>query len=167
MKDFPLNDTWVLWFHSITETSFSNNTYRKVAEVSTIKEFYELFNCFETFNKGMFYLMRKGIFPKWEDTKNIKGGYFSYKISKQISEKVFRELCCSCIGECLTKKFENMKTINGVSYSPKINNTIIKILNNDASMGDKRLLSDNIEHLHPNTSRFKPHMENSEVFVFE
>jgi len=166
MSDKKTNK-WILWYHPINENSWTKDTYTKVAEISSIKEFIELFNTFPSFLKGMFFLMREGIFPQWEDEQNINGGYFSYKISKNVAEKAWFDICACCIGEFLTKDEKHMKTINGVSYSPKINNCIIKILNNDTSMGHADVLRCGIENLEPYQSQYKPHMENASEFVFD
>jgi hypothetical protein len=58
-----------------------------------------------------------------------------------------------------------MVNINGISYSPKINNVIIKILNRWADKNDASQLTEKIENLHPSTSQYKPHIENKDEFV--
>jgi hypothetical protein len=166
-EEYILNDTWVLWYHPINEQAWTKDTYEKIVEIQTIKEFYEMVNSFPSFLKGMFFFMRKGIFPQWEDEQNIKGGYFSYKINKQLAEEAWINCCKACIGESVTTKPEDMVDINGISYSPKISNCIIKILNANINKGKKDYLSVDIPHVHPNSSQYKPHMENAKEFVFE
>lgn len=163
--EHKLHTPWVLWFHSLDDTNWTKDTYTKVAEINSIEEFLGVYQDFDTFTKGMFFLMRKDIFPQWEDESNIKGGYWSYKIGKLVAEKAWFELSCACIGECLTKKSEDMFNINGISYSPKINNVIIKILNRHSELNNSFILNDKIENLHPNTSQFKSHIENKDEFV--
>ena len=163
--EHKLHTQWVLWFHSLDDTNWTKDTYTKVAEINSIEEFLGVYQDFDTFSKGMFFLMRKDIFPQWEDESNIKGGYWSYKIVKSVAEKAWFELSCACIGECLTKKPEDMFNINGISYSPKINNVIIKILNRHCEINNPIVLNDKIENLHPSTSQFKSHIENKDEFV--
>lgn len=163
--EHKLHTPWVLWFHSLDDTNWTKDTYTKVAEINSVEEFLGVYQDFDTFTKGMFFLMRKDIFPQWEDESNIKGGYWSYKIGKSVAEKAWFELSCACIGECLTKKPEDMFNINGISYSPKINNVIIKILNRHSELNNSVILNDKIENLHPNTSQFKSHIENKDEFV--
>lgn len=160
-----LHTSWVLWFHSLDDTNWTKDTYTKVAEIISVEEFLGVYQDFDTFGKGMFFLMRKDIFPQWEDESNIKGGYWSYKIGKTVAEKAWFELSCACIGECLTKKPQDMFNINGISYSPKINNVIIKILNRHSELNNSIILNDKIENLHPSTSQFKSHIENKDEFV--
>ena len=163
--EHKLHTPWVLWFHSLDDTNWTKDTYTKVAEINSIEEFLGVYQDFDTFTKGMFFLMRKDIFPQWEDESNIKGGYWSYKIGKSVAEKAWFELSCACIGECLTKKPEDMFNVNGISYSPKINNVIIKILNRHSELNNSFILNDKIENLHPSTSQFKSHIENKDEFV--
>jgi hypothetical protein len=163
--EHKLHTPWVLWFHSLDDTNWTKDTYTKVAEMNSIEEFLGVYQDFDTFTKGMFFLMRKDIFPQWEDESNIKGGYWSYKIGKSVAEKAWFELSCACIGECLTKKPEDMFNVNGISYSPKINNVIIKILNRHSELNNSFILNDKIENLHPSTSQFKSHIENKDEFV--
>jgi hypothetical protein len=163
--EHKLHTPWVLWFHSLDDTNWTKDTYTKIAEINSVEEFLGVYQDFDTFGKGMFFLMRKDIFPQWEDESNIKGGYWSYKIGKTVAEKAWFELSCACIGECLTKKPEDMFNINGISYSPKINNVIIKILNRHSEINNQIVLNDKIENLHPSTSQFKSHIENKDEFV--
>jgi hypothetical protein len=163
--EHKLHTSWVLWFHSLDDTNWTKDTYTKIAEINSVEEFLGVYQDFDTFGKGMFFLMRKDIFPQWEDESNIKGGYWSYKIGKSVAEKAWFELSCACIGECLTKKPEDMFNINGISYSPKINNVIIKILNRHCELNNSLVLNDKIENLHPGTSQFKSHIENKDEFV--
>jgi len=164
-SNHQIHTNWVLWYHPIDEPQWTKDTYTKVAEIDSVENFIGVFNNFKSFNKGMFFLMRKDIFPQWEDESNINGGYWSFKISKNIADKAWFELAASCIGECLTKKPDDMYNINGISYSPKINNSIIKILNRSSEKNNPEQLTEKIENLHPSTSQFKPHIENKDEFV--
>ena len=163
--NFPLSCKWVLWYHPVDETGWTKDTYQKISEIENLVDFFKIYNNFQSFNKGMFFLMRDRIFPQWEDECNIEGGYWSFKIPKQVSDKAWFDLSATCLGESLTKDKNDMYNINGISYSPKINNTIIKILNRDANKNDHNQLTDKIENLHPSTSQFKPHIENKDEFV--
>ena len=160
-----LNTPWVLWYHQVNDPNFTKDSYTKVAEMATIEQFVKTFNNFPTFQKGMFYLMRKDTFPQWEDESNINGGYWSFKIPKTVVDESWKQLAASCVGECLTKKPEDMENINGISYSPKINNVIIKILNKHSDKNDAYQLVETLDNLHPEQSQYKAHIENKDEFV--
>ena len=162
---YPLNTNWILWYHPLDEPNWTKDTYIKLTEISTLEKFFKTYNSFSSFNKGMFFLMRKDIFPQWEDESNINGGYWSFKIPKNISDDAWKNLSIACIGESLTKNCKDMQNINGISFSPKINNSIIKILNRDSTKSDSSQLTEKIKNLHPSTAQYKPHIENKDEFV--
>ena len=75
----------------------------------------------------MFFVMRTGITPMWEDPKNRLGGCFSYKvINKQVAE-VWKTLFYMMCGETLTTNKSHSNHINGITISPKKNFCIVKI----------------------------------------
>ena len=67
-------------------------------------------------NSGMFFIMKEGIYPLWEDNQNINGGCWSYKIIKKDAYKAWVQLAVSLIGESLSTE---TNFINGISISPK------------------------------------------------
>lgn len=162
---YILNDTWVLWYHSLSDKEWTKDTYTKITEINSLEKFFMTYNSFKTFNKGMFFLMRKDIFPQWEDESNINGGYWSFKIPKLISDEAWFNLSSCCIGECLTKVVDDMDDINGISFSPKINNCIIKILNKSSEKNKSEKLTEKINSLHPSSCQYKKHIENQSEFV--
>ena len=130
-----LHSTWVLWYHDIKNTEWTLDSYIKVAEFNTIEDFWKLYtyinNKPQLITNGMFFLMRENILPIWEDTSNINGGYWSFKISIHSITHAWNEISMALIGENILKNRENMYTINGISISPKKNFCIIKIWNSE------------------------------------
>ena len=63
----PTHTPWTLWYHSIEESNWTKDTYTKVVDIYSVEEFIKVFQQFSSFTKGMFFLMRKDIFPQWED----------------------------------------------------------------------------------------------------
>lgn len=130
-KDFKLNDTWVLWFHKVNDNNWNLNSYVNVYELNTYYDILFILKEIDNISSGMFFLMKKGIVPIFEDEKNINGGYWSIRVTKKESfdywQKIIYYMCINNI--TIDKKYENI--INGVSISPKINNCIFKIWNSD------------------------------------
>ena len=131
-----LSDTWIVWFHHINDTNWNEDSYIKVCELTSIEDYWKLVNTIETYTSGMFFIMRDSVFPRWEDINNMDGGYWSFRLTKKDSDNVWKDVVAYMIGNTLTKNVEDMETINGISISPKINNCIIKIWNNDYKMSD-------------------------------
>ena len=71
--------------------------------------------------------MREGVFPKWEDARNIKGGCWSIRVSRTDIQNTWSELTMAMIGEYLYRDVDRNDEINGLSISPKKNFCVIKI----------------------------------------
>lgn len=168
-KEFvhPLNTPWVLWFHEVDDTRWTRESYRQLVTIYTWEDFLSVWSSFETFQKGMFFLMREGISPQWEDEHNIRGGYWSYKIPKTVGDEAWTQMASQCIGESLTVRLKDMYYVNGIATSPKIHHTIIKIMNRDATQCASEKLTSEVPYCPPKTVNFKPHIENREEFVYD
>ena len=76
-----------------------------------------------------FFLMKGDIPPIWETGKNIGGGMWTFKVPKKSLDKIWIDLIAFTLGNTLTKNPDDMKHINGISISPKINNCIDAVEN--------------------------------------
>jgi hypothetical protein len=131
IENFELKSKWVLWYHSTDNNDWSMESYKKVFEIKT---YYDLLYIMKNLNNvasGMFFVMRDGIKPIYEDPKNMSGGYWSIRLMKRDSYDYFKKIVYYIVNENLMKKNEHNDKINGLSISPKINNCIFKIWNND------------------------------------
>ena len=154
--NYPLKENWTLWFHKVDDNNWTPESYQEIYTLDDLEDFHAMFNTFfntdekMTATAGMFFLMKDGIPPIWEDPKNINGGMWTYKAPKKLnhqfkSDKIWIELCGACVGMSLTKNVEDMKYINGISISPKLDNCIFKIWTNDYSISDPNIITDKIE----------------------
>ena len=126
-ENFKLKYDWVLWFHKVNDSNWSLNSYSKVFNIKTYHDILFILKDIENISSGMFFLMKDGISPIFEDEHNINGGYWSIRISKKDAfdfwEKILYYMCV----DNLTTNGEHDDKINGVTISPKINNCIFKI----------------------------------------
>ena len=138
--DFKLNDIWVLWYHDPNDVNWEIKSYKQVSSISTIGEFWDTYDFLENtvIENSMFFIMRKGINPLWEDPQNVDGGCWSFKIQKGNIKKYWSELSIYLLGENITKK---ERLINGLSISPKKTFCIIKIWNSDKKNSNKDQLN--------------------------
>lgn len=130
------NNTWVLWSHEINDLDYSLRSYKVCWETNNMNTFLENMDKIveEDWSKKMYFFMRKGITPRYEDQKNTKGGSWSFRVNKNFCYTSWFSLCLQCMGECLIENLSDMKQINGISLSPKNNTTTIRIwnsINND------------------------------------
>jgi len=155
-----LNTKWVLWYHNLSNSDWSIKGYNKIYDIETVEDFWKIHLRLTThmLQNGMFFFMKNSIEPLWENSANIDGGCWSYKISKKECYISWVEIAMAICGETLlNEKYNNI--INGVSISPKKNFCIIKIWNNDYKQNDQNLLSKNIYNLNTTQCLYKAHKE--------
>ena len=130
-SNFKLKYKWILWFHKVNDNNWSLESYSKVFEINNYYDLLYILKTLENITSGMFFLMKDGIIPIFEDNMNINGGYWSLRITKKDAfeywEKILYHICVDSI--VIDETYENK--INGISISPKINNCIFKIWNSD------------------------------------
>jgi hypothetical protein len=123
-KKHNLNTKWVVWIHDIKETSWTQDSYKKIYEIHTIEDFWTFFNNVRDYKNHLFFVMRGDTKPFYEDKANINGGSWSFSIYyKDVQETLIHTLV-RMIGETLTK--ETMD-ITGLSMVPKRGSYILKV----------------------------------------
>lgn len=123
----PLFSPFCLWYHNPNDKDWSISSYEKVIEFQSIEEYWYYINIIDVklILNGMFFIMKKGIYPMWEDEKNINGGCISLKILKDKSFENWNRISVYLLSNNLTEN------INGISISPKKNFNIIKFWFNE------------------------------------
>lgn len=157
-KMHPLYDKWTFWAHLPHDTDWSIGSYQKLVTISTIEEVITLNNIIpdEMICNCMIFIMREGINPLWEDSNNVNGGSFSFKINNDIVSGLWREIVYLLVGEFIIKNDKDNKKINGITISPKKNFCIIKIWFKDCSIQNVKCLNIN-EKFNLNGCLFKKH----------
>ena len=158
METFYLNDVWCLYFHDPYDMNWEPNSYKFITTISSVNDFIEIYMTFnELLTKGMFFIMRDHIMPRWEDENNKNGGCFSFKINKnEVLDKLF-EVTAQMLGETLGKCDNISSNINGISICPKKNYHIIRIW----IKTNQNLSKDNYNFIIPNysTLMYKSHLD--------
>jgi hypothetical protein len=127
MDCVDLKNEWVLWYHSINDTKWDKQSYKKLFSLNDLYDVNLILDTFKQnhYQNGMFFLMKDNIFPNWEDPSNRLGGCLSFKVSSKKVIKEWYSIFLKCILEELLTS-ENNK-INGISISPKKEFNIIKV----------------------------------------
>ncbi len=131
IANFELKSKWILWYHPTENNDWSMESYKKVFEIKTYYDLLYIMKNLKNISSGMFFVMREGIKPIYEDPQNMIGGYWSIRLMKRDSYDYFKKIVYYIVMENLMKREDHNKKINGLSISPKINNCIFKIWNND------------------------------------
>ena len=166
MED-KLNSSWVLWYHNSNDKNWDLNSYKNIYEFNTISSFWKIINSinkyYTNYHYDMLFLMRKNndyIYPMWEDKHNKNGGYWSFKIEKSKLNNIWIDTMILLISESLIIDDNIDKNIiNGISISPKKNNCILKIWNNNNKIIDKNILN-KINNVNYDEILYKSHINN-------
>lgn len=151
-----MNGNFVLWFHEVNNDDYTINSYQKIMELKTYKDLLECLKGISNINSGMFFLMREGITPIWENEENKNGGFWTFKVSKQDSYNMWCELL---LNFCFHNISNNDVLINGISVSPKINNCIFKIWNKNKENNDINCLRNDLKYLNLKEGLYRPHVK--------
>ena len=129
--EYPLNDTWCVYFHAKnTSKKYSDNT-SKLIEIDTIKNLWGTFNNIPKptdmfsepgrLNKVLkrtgetpaaLSLFRKNSYPTWEDPSNFEG--YEWSIKKYKNFEQINDTWLNLIAWCVGENFENSETLNGI-----------------------------------------------------
>jgi len=129
MSDLKLQKKWILWNHKLNDKSWSNNSYKNIFEY---KNLYDLRIYFDNLDilqlqNSMYFIMRDGIFPTWEDKNNKNGCCASFKVLSNDILETWKLLLQNILCENIHKNIQKYDNINGLSISPKKEFNIIKI----------------------------------------
>jgi hypothetical protein len=148
MPSFQLSDkiptgSWCLYYHNPVDTKWTSDSYQIIGTVRTWGEFFSILKELQdvSFQQGMFFWMREGVPPLYENHANIKGGCYSIRISRQRAVHYYTlYTIASMLGQIV---YNSDNTIQGISISPKRiveknqNFNVIKIWNKDCTKYNK------------------------------
>ena len=85
IETYKLKNKWNLWAHLPQDPDWTVKSYKKISQFKSIQD---VVGITELLPEGlvkncMLFIMKDGITPMWEDSKNRNGGCFSYKVSNK------------------------------------------------------------------------------------
>ena len=124
-----LSDKWTLWAHLPDNTDWSLKSYIPISTFSSIEETIAVTESLPVLlvENCMLFMMREGINPIWEDSKNRNGGCFSYKVVNKNVAKAWTDLTYKIVGGSISNSNLFVKAVTGITISPKKNFCVIKI----------------------------------------
>tara|TARA_B100001109_G_scaffold255127_1_gene256844 strand:- start:1093 stop:1581 length:489 start_codon:yes stop_codon:yes gene_type:complete len=143
MSGHKLNTNFTLYFHDPLSYNWTLDSYVKITDIKTIEDYWEInYLLREYLHLGMFFLMKDGISPLWDESNNNYS--FSLKVLKNESLWYWNHINSYLLGgNFLNSEYNNNKdntnTINGITISPKKNFCIIKIWLSEVLNDDVRL----------------------------
>ena len=124
-----LSDKWTLWAHLPHNTDWSLKSYIPISTFSTVEETIAVTESLppQLVENCMLFMMKEGITPMWEDKKNRDGGCFSYKVLNKNVPKAWSDLIYRIVGGSISNNAAFVRSVTGITISPKKNFCIIKI----------------------------------------
>ena len=158
----PLEYNWTVWNHLPLpfETDWSINGYEPIISgIDTVEMAVGICKSIPPIliQKSMLYFTKSHINPLWEDKHNRRGGCFSYQIANNLVVDIWTKMCYVLVGNTLSDNELCMKTINGISVSPKKKFCIIKIWMSGCEFQDPNLITTAIPGLVAQGCLFKKH----------
>ncbi len=155
-----LTNNWNLWAHLPHDTDWGIKSYKKIYELKTMEESIAITETLpEILVKNcMLFIMKSGIMPIWEDSKNRNGGCFSYKVSNKIVHEVWRNLTYVLVGETISSQESFVSSITGITISPKKNFCIIKIWLSNCLNQNPDIITTDVKGIISQGCLFKKHL---------
>ena len=129
MDSSSLNTEWILWYHSINDNNWDKNSYKELISIKNLYDYKflseEITN--EHLKNTMFFIMRKNIFPTWEDPDNRNGYCISYRINSSNILKCWNDIFLECITENIHLNLSDYNELTGISITPKKEFNILKL----------------------------------------
>jgi hypothetical protein len=156
-----LEESWNLYFHNPDDNDWSDSSYSMISTVISVNDWCKANLAFsEIWHKGMFFIMKQDIMPKWEDPMNKNGGCFSFKINKIDASLYWFNMVCNVLSNNLGKNQQINDNITGISITPKRNYCILRIW---LSTHNYNMINHyNIEIPQYTQVMYKSHIENSD-----
>ena len=110
----PLRYAWKFYHDKHSETeSYEKRITLLLDNVVTLKPFWGFLNNFPLSSlkmKDSVHFFKRGINPVWEDSRNINGGAWTFRVSKDKSEKFWQEVLMLAVGEQFAPVLEPRKS---------------------------------------------------------
>jgi hypothetical protein len=154
-----LHNKWNLWAHLPHDTDWTVNSYKLIYKFTSVEDTIAITQTLpEILVKNcMLFIMKDGITPVWEDSKNREGGCFSYKVSNKNVYEVWRDLTYILVGETISSNTAFVNNVTGITISPKKNFCIIKIWMTNCLFQNPAIVTPDINEITPKGCLFKKH----------
>lgn len=137
MRPPPLKYAWNFYFDKHAEgSSYENRLTLMKGGIVTLKPFWSTINNFPLAALNMkdsVHFFKRGIKPVWEDSRNIKGGCWIFRVQKAKSEQFWQEVLMLAIGEQFAPVLQPRDDICGLTFSVRFKSNLISIWNRDGS----------------------------------
>jgi len=160
VKEHKLNNSWVLWRHPVDSKDWTLKGYQQIAVMSTVEEFWLIYNSLPSVAHDMWFLMREGIPPIWEDAINQEGGAFKFRVHRNDADNKWLTLSMYLVAEQMCRIPSDAELISGISLSPKKGGyTTISVWNLDKTRIGQAIFPTNISGIDFTSSLYEAHSD--------
>ena len=154
-----LKSNWILWAHLPHENNWKLASYKKICTFTSIQDTMAISELLpdDLVKNCMLFIMKDGIAPMWEDSRNRTGGCFSYKVSNKNVVSVWRDLTYLLVGNTISSDNMFVNNVCGITISPKKNFCIVKIWTSKCTHQSPLIITD-VRNLTPHGCLFKKHV---------
>lgn len=103
MRPPPFQHAWTFYHDKHSDDSNYEGRLTVLLEnIITIKPFWEAYNSFPLHAlkfKDSVHFFKRGVKPVWEDPRNVKGGTWTFRVSKEKYEETWKEILLLAVGE--------------------------------------------------------------------
>ncbi|KAF7683516.1 Eukaryotic translation initiation factor 4E [Astathelohania contejeani] len=138
--NYPLNESWKIWYDVQSKRSTQTNWLDNLVDVCTISDVPSFLFAIEELEEpdmwplnSNIHFFREGILPMWEDPRNSKGGKWVLELSKADTydlTSIWRDTMALCVSEMVENDL-----ITGCVYSPRKNVDRIALWTKDTQDG--------------------------------
>jgi len=136
---------WNVWYHH-EKDNWKISGYKQIYQIKSVEDFWLFYNNWDKVGgvtAKHFFLMREDVTPIWEDTKNINGGCWSFKVQEESADELWEDLSTYLVCNQLCPSISD--EIMGLSIClKKNNNTVIKIWNKTSKNNSLKLINETI-----------------------
>ena len=115
MRPPPLKYAWAFYHDKHSETgSYEGRLSLIMENIVTLKPFWGVLNNFPIHQlkmKDSVHFFKRGIKPVWEDSRNINGGSWSFRVPKDKSEQFWQEVLMMAVGEQFAPALQPRKSL--------------------------------------------------------
>ncbi|MCJ1224307.1 hypothetical protein MMC12_000952 [Toensbergia leucococca] len=133
----PLKYAWSFYHdkHSNSD-NYEGRLTLMLENIITLKPFWEAFNLFPLDSlkyKDSVHFFKRGVKPVWEDSRNVNGGSWTFRLHKDPSKDFWMEILMMAIGEQFADVIQPGDDLCGMSLSARYGANLITIWNRDGS----------------------------------
>lgn len=138
---------WSFWYHPTKTEDWSKESYIFIHRVNTAEALWGMLKqiTMEHLLHGMYFLMRGDVFPDWTVEELSDGGYWSLKINHHDALETWYKWISYMVAEKVCNTHKGSFQIQGLSFSPKLNNSIIKLWNDDSRYNQVHLIHSDLD----------------------